>query len=130
MTRQLLVVDDEERIREVVRACLEDLVGWRVILAESTEVALALAKTESLDAILLDVSMPDMDGFTLVKRLQADSTSRSIPVILLTAKVLPMDRERFVQLGVAGVISKPFDPIQISKQIANLLGWEDTIDML
>lgn len=130
MTRQLLVVDDEERIREVVRACLEDLVGWRVILAESAEVALALAKTESLDAILLDVSMPDMDGFTLVKRLQADSTSRSIPVILLTAKVLPMDRERFVQLGVAGVISKPFDPIQISKQIANLLGWEDTIDML
>lgn len=123
MNKRILVIDDEERIREIVRACLEDLGGWETVTAQSGNEGLHLAKAESLDAILLDVSMPDMDGFVLFETLQANPVTSSIPVILLTAKVLPDDRARFETMGVAGVIAKPFDPLTISTQIAKLLGW-------
>lgn len=121
--KQILIVDDEERIREVVRACLEDLGGWETILAESGEEGLLKAESEAIDAILLDVSMPDLDGFTFFQRLQDNITTQAIPVILLTAKVLNSDRDRFSQMRVAGVISKPFNPVTLSKQIAAILGW-------
>lgn len=123
MAKRILVIDDEERIREVVRACLEDLAGWTVVTAGSGQAGLAQAKAPGIDAILLDVSMPEMDGITFFKQLQTDRTTRSIPVIFLTAKVLPTDRKKFAELGVAGVITKPFDPVGISEQIAELLGW-------
>jgi CheY-like chemotaxis protein len=120
-TKRILVIDDEERIREIVCACLEDLEGWEAIVASSGEEGLAKAESESLDAILLDVSMPDMDGFTFFQRLQENPATQSIPVILLTAKVLPSDLRRFAQMGVAGVITKPFNPIALSAQIAEIL---------
>ncbi|GAB4203451.1 MAG: response regulator [Coleofasciculaceae cyanobacterium] len=123
MNKRILVIDDEERIREIVRACLEDLGGWETVTAESGKEGLLLAKAETLDAILLDVSMPDMDGFVFFEMLQENPATSSIPVILLTAKVLPDDRSRFETMGVAGVIAKPFDPLTISTQIATILGW-------
>lgn len=122
-SKRILIVDDEERIREVVRACLEDLGGWETIVAESGEEGLLKAESERLDAILLDVSMPDLDGFTFFQRLQDNIKTRSLPVILLTAKVLNSDRERFSGMGVAGVISKPFNPVTLSEEIAAILGW-------
>lgn len=123
MTKRILVIDDEERIREVVRACLEDLGGWEAIAATSAQEGLLLAQAQSLDALLLDVSMPDMDGFTFFEKLQENPASQSIPVILLTAKVLPDDRVRFAKMGVAGVINKPFNPVTISEEVAEILGW-------
>jgi len=77
------------------------------------------------DAILLDVSMPNMDGFAVYEQLQANSLTKSIPVILLTAKVLPSDRAHFAQMGIAGVITKPFEPITISQEVADILGWQE-----
>lgn len=128
MTRRLLVVDDEERIREIVQVCLEDLAGWNVILAASAQDALAYAKAEAIDAILLDVSMPDMNGFTLAQRLQAQQETCLIPVILLTAKPLLTNQTQFAEMGIAGVIAKPFDVLTVSNQIAEILGWEDEQD--
>jgi CheY-like chemotaxis protein len=90
----------------IVRACLEDLGGWEAIAPTSAKEGLLLAQAQSLDAILLDVSMPDMDGFVFFEKLQENPVSQSIPVILLTAKVLPDDRARFAKMGVAGVINK------------------------
>jgi CheY-like chemotaxis protein len=124
LRKRILIVDDEERIREVVRACLEDLGGWETIVAESGEQGLLIVESEALDAILLDVSMPDLDGFTFFQRLQDNLSTRSLPVILLTAKVLNSDRDRFARMGVAGVISKPFNPVTLSEQIAAILGWD------
>ncbi len=122
-SKQILIVDDEERLRELVQACLEDLGGWATLTAGSGLEALKVAQTEALDAIVLDVSMPDMDGFSVFEQLQASPATRSIPVILLTAKVLPSDRARFAQMGIAGVIAKPFDPVTISEEVAAILGW-------
>ncbi len=122
-TKQILIVDDEEDIRDVVRISLEEFAGWRTIAATSGVDGLQLAKTEAIDAILLDISMPDMDGFQMCEELQADPQTQDIPVIVLTAKVLPSDRQRFVALNVAGVITKPFDPVIIWRKVAEILSW-------
>ncbi|NJN88436.1 MAG: response regulator [Leptolyngbyaceae cyanobacterium SL_7_1] len=74
---------------------------------------LKIAQTQTLDAILLDISMPDMDGFQLCAALQAHPETQTIPVVVLTAKVLASDRDRFKKLNVAGVITQPFDPMTI-----------------
>ncbi|AFZ35220.1 response regulator receiver protein [Stanieria cyanosphaera PCC 7437] len=123
MTKRILIVDDEEDIRDVVQVSLEEFGGWLAIAAASGSEGLQIAKTEALDAILLDVSMPDLDGFQLCEELKIDPTTQNIPVILLTAKVLPSDRQRFAALEVAGVIAKPFDPITVWQQVAEILDW-------
>ncbi|HEY9851028.1 MAG TPA: response regulator [Leptolyngbyaceae cyanobacterium] len=123
--KQILIVDDEEHLRELVQACLEDLGGWQTLLAASGEECLEILKTERPHAILLDVSMPGMDGIALYDRLQSDPTISSIPVILLTAKVLPSDRAKFAQMGVTGVISKPIQPTTLTEEVAEILGWDN-----
>lgn len=124
-TPQILVVDDEDLIRELVQACLEDLAGWDAMTAASGEDCLQLAQTKPFDAILLDMSMPGMDGFEVYDRLQSNPKTQSIPVILLTAKVLPSDRDRFDKMGVTGVITKPIEPATLTAEIAEILGWDE-----
>ncbi|MDX2228263.1 MAG: response regulator [Leptolyngbyaceae cyanobacterium bins.349] len=123
MTKRILIVDDEDDIRAVVQVSLEEFGGWTTLTAASGLEGLQLAHTTPLDAILLDISMPDMDGFQLCEALQSIPTTRGIPVIVLTAKVLPSDRDRLFDLDVAGVITKPFDPLLIWRQVAEILGW-------
>ena len=92
-------------------------------VANSGKAGLSIVETLKPDAILLDVMMPIMDGITVYQNLQKNSATQNIPVIFLTAKVQVSDRERFTQLGVAGTIAKPFEPLKISDQIAEMLGW-------
>lgn len=119
----ILVIDDEINLCTVIQACLENLGGWETLTALSGKEGLAIAQTQQLDAILLDVMMPDIDGLTLFQELQNDSATQSIPVILLTAKVQSTDFAQFAKLGVAGVIAKPFDPLTLAEQVASTLGW-------
>jgi len=123
MSKRILIIDDEEDIREVVQLSLSTVTAWQVLTAGSGKEGLARAATEQPDAILLDVMMPDMDGPTAFRKLQADASTRSIPVILLTASVQASDRQRFADLGVAAMIAKPFDPLKLGGQIAGALGW-------
>jgi CheY-like chemotaxis protein len=127
MTRRILVIDDEDRIREIVCACLEDIGAWQTETAASGREGILKAASEPFDVILLDVSMPEMDGFAVFEALQANAATRSIPVILLTAKVLPTDKARFAQMGIAGLITKPFNPLTISDEVAEIMGWIDPI---
>jgi CheY-like chemotaxis protein len=121
--KHILVVDDEERIRAVVQACLERLARWQVTTAASGTEALKLASSTSFDAILLDVSMPELDGLETFQRLQSHPQTQEIPVILLTAKVQPSEQAQYQKLGVAGLIIKPFDPMRLVTEITQLLGW-------
>jgi len=124
MNKRILVIDDEDSIRELACACLEDLGGWETVMAASGHDGVLLGQTSAIDAILLDVSMPDMDGLECYQHLKNYSETQTIPIILLTAKVLPQDRIRFAELSIAGVITKPFNPALICSQIAEFLNWD------
>ncbi len=121
--RHLLIVDDEDDIREVASLSLEMTRGWTVSMASSGAQGLESARTLQPDAILLDVMMPEMDGPSTLRLLQSSDATRNIPVIFLTAKVQGADRRKFLQLGVQGIIAKPFDPLTLAKQISETLLW-------
>lgn len=123
MHRRILIVDDEDDIREVAQVTLEMMGGWEVIVASSGSEALLRAEEERPDGILLDVMMPDMDGPTTFRRLQESPATRAIPVVILTAKTQAADRSVFAGLGVAGVLAKPFDPMTLADEVAQVLGW-------
>ncbi len=125
MPKRVLIVDDEEDIREVAQLSLEMTRGWAVLAAASGAEALDRAAAERPDAILLDVMMPGMDGPTVVGRLRENPATADVPVVLLTAKVQQADHHRFAGLGVAGVLQKPFDPMLLGDELASLLGWDD-----
>jgi CheY-like chemotaxis protein len=125
MSRKILLVDDEDDIREVAQMSLEMTAGWEVVTAASGAEALRVAAAERPDAILLDVMMPGMDGPATARALRASEETGTIPIILLTAKVQAADRRRFHDLGVAGVLSKPFDPMELAAQISGVLGWAE-----
>lgn len=123
MNRTILIVDDDDDIREVAQLALELGASWRVITASSGPAAVETARAESPDAILLDVMMPGLDGPGTLERLRAADATRDIPVIFLTAKARPAERDQLSGLRVAGVLSKPFDPVTLPDHIAALLGW-------
>jgi CheY-like chemotaxis protein len=123
--KQILIVDDQEHLRELIQLCLEDLAGWNTLVAESGQECLQILQTERPNAILLDLSMPGMDGFAVYDRLQSDPITRSIPVILLTARVLSSDMAEFAEMAVAGVIRKPFEVTSLPEKVAEILGWDD-----
>jgi CheY-like chemotaxis protein len=122
-SKRILIIDDEDDIREVAQLTLEAVGGFEVFTAESGSEGLAKAQIEQPDAILLDVMMPEMDGITTLKNLQANPLTNNIPVILLTAKVQATDQRRFAELGITGMVAKPFDPMTLTDQVASVLGW-------
>lgn len=123
--KKILVVEDEGNLRELLQICFQVLAGWETKTVASGKECLQVLQTEAFDAIILDISMPEMDGYEVYERLQSDPRTRSIPVILLTAKVSPRDRQRFQQMGVTGAIGKPIDPLALNEEIATLLGWQE-----
>jgi CheY-like chemotaxis protein len=122
---KVLIIDDEDDIREVAALSLETVAGWKVVTANCGPEGLRMAAAEKPDAILLDVMMPEMDGPTTFKNLQANPETSHIPVLLLTAKVQGVDQRRFASLGVKAVLFKPFDPLTLSEEMAAVLGWTD-----
>lgn len=123
--RRVLIIDDEDDIREVAALSLEATANWTILTACSGREGIAKAAAEKPDAILMDVMMPEMDGPTTFKQLQLQSATAGIPVVLLTAKVQGADQRRFADLGVAAVLFKPFDPLTLASQISAVLGWRD-----
>src|ERR1700689_5488919 len=124
MQHRVLIIDDEEDIREVAALSLETVAGWQVYMANSGAQGLARAGEHQPDAILLDVMMPGMDGPTTFRELRKNPATAKIPVLLLTAKVQSNDQRRFADLGVQAILFKPFDPLTLSTQMEKILGWE------
>lgn len=121
MTR-VMVVDDDPMTLEIAQLSLE-LAGWSVITATNGHEALEVALAEVPDAILMDVMMPLMDGPEACRRLAATPETAGIPVILFTAKVRQPEQREWATLPVAGVLSKPFDPVRLAVDVESLLGW-------
>jgi CheY-like chemotaxis protein len=121
--RRILIVDDEDDIREVAQVSLELVGQYQVLTASSGRDGVETARADQPDAILLDVMMPDMDGPATLAELKADPATRDIPVLFLTAKTQRTERTRLAQLGAAGILTKPFDPLKLATEVASTLRW-------
>jgi len=121
MIRKVLLVDDEADIRKIAALALSRVGGWEVVQADSGGDAVRAAQKELPDVILLDVMMPGMDGPATLAELRANPTTAAIPVIFVTAKIKGPERERIALLGVAGIISKPFDAMRLPDEIRVLI---------
>src|SRR5665213_2661226 len=125
--RQILIIDDEDDIREVAALSLEATAGWVITTAccGADGIVAAANPGSRPHAILMDVMMPGMDGPTTFRQMQQNPDTAGIPVMLLTAKVQGVDQRRFADPGVAGVLFKPFDPLTPAEQISATLGWTE-----
>lgn len=121
---QVLYVDDEPDIREIAGLALELDPGIRVRLAESGAKALEALESWRPDAILLDVMMPAMDGPAVLKALQGEPRWAAIPVVFITARTQAQDRQRLLELGALALISKPFDPMTLARELRSVLAAE------
>jgi two-component system OmpR family response regulator len=111
--QSILYVDDDADICSVVQATLRLVPGLHVQTADSGERAIDLAYELRPDLVLMDVMMPGLDGPSTFKRMRESALLAHIPVIFMTAKVLPAEISNFLQLGAIGVIAKPFDPLDL-----------------
>ena len=123
-TFRVLIIADERDIREVARLGLEIVSGWDVDTAANGPDGVRRAAAAPPDAILLDVMMPDVDGPETLRRLRAEPVTAAVPVVFLTARTQTADLEWLRNLGAAGVIAKPFDPVTLGDELAGLLGRE------
>ncbi|MEA5496420.1 response regulator [Limnoraphis robusta Tam1] len=123
MTKRILLIDDEDDIREVAQMSLEFILNWQVITAQSGQEGILKASQELPDAILLDVMMPELDGLMTFHKLQINPKTKHIPVILLTAQVQAEEHRKFVLSGVSGVITKPFEPLSLGALVEKILDW-------
>ncbi len=119
---KVLLVDDEEDVREIARLSLGRVGGMEVLDASNGREAIDIAAAERPDFILLDMMMPGMDGPATLQALRANPATADIRVVFLTAKALPSEVERLRQLGAVGVITKPFDPMNLASEVRRVLG--------
>jgi diguanylate cyclase (GGDEF)-like protein len=120
MSERVLVADDDPDILTVVKVNLE-LDGFEVETAVDGEDALQKATSNPPNVIILDIMMPRMDGLTALHRLRSQAATASIPIILLTARGLPEDRVRGLELGADDYITKPFDITELAARVRAVL---------
>jgi diguanylate cyclase (GGDEF)-like protein len=119
-TPRILITEDEPHLREVLRLQLENA-GYDVLEASDGVQALDLAQRELPDLVLLDVMMPEMDGYEACRQLRAQFLTRSIPIIMLTAKVGPAERVQGLEEGANDYVTKPWSVRELMLRIRNAL---------
>jgi two-component system cell cycle response regulator DivK len=116
----VLYVEDNFENRVLIRRILQ-AEGYIVLEAESASEAIATVRELKPDIILMDINMPDMDGYTLTSKIKSIPHLQSVPVVALTANVMKGDRERSYRAGCDGYIQKPVDVDSFPVQVASYL---------
>jgi CheY-like chemotaxis protein len=119
---RILVIEDNEDNLSLMRLLLERA-NYKVLVATNGFAGLEVARAEQPNLILLDLAMPEMDGWEVARELKNDIVTRNIPIIAVTAHALPKDRERAVEAGCNAFIVKPFSVSKLISEIENLLDW-------
>jgi twitching motility two-component system response regulator PilH len=117
MSRKVLIAGDSISDRWVLEQILI-AAGHSVTLAESGEQAFHRAKADMPDVVMMDVNMPDMEGFAATRRLKTDATTKHIPVVFVTGMNKRADEAWGRMLGAKGYVSKPYSPAQVLEQVA------------
>jgi two-component system cell cycle response regulator DivK len=121
MSATILYIEDNFDNRLLVRRVLE-AEGYRVVEAEDGITGIDLLQSETPDLVLMDINLPEIDGYEVTKRLKRLPSMARVPVIAMTANVMKGDREKTLAAGCDGYISKPIDIDSLSGQIAEFLG--------
>jgi len=119
-TKTILYVEDNPDNRSLVRRVLE-AEGYRVLEAPTAAEALNQLEHGQPDVILMDINMPDVDGYTLTAQIRAMPTHTYVPIVAVTANVMRGDREKSLEAGCDGYIQKPIDIDDLSRQIERFL---------
>ena len=117
----ILVIEDNEKNRKLVRDVLQ-VKGYRVIEADSAEVALTLAAEQTPDLVLMDIHLPGMSGIQALARLREMPATRAIPVVAFTASVMPQDRREIMSAGFDGFVEKPINLKEFLATVAAVIG--------
>jgi two-component system, cell cycle response regulator DivK len=117
----ILLIEDNEMNRDMLSRRLARR-GYRIVTAESGELGISQAHLEVPDLILMDITLPQMDGWETTRRLKADKSTRHIPIIALTACVLTTDKTRAFEIGCADYDTKPIDFGRLTEKIGTILG--------
>lgn len=120
MAQRILVVDDDAQIARLVRTYLEKS-GFAVLTAANGEDALHLIRSEKPDLVVLDLMLPDRDGWEITRIVRRDETLKALPIIMLTARVEDTDRIVGLELGADDYIPKPFNPREVVARVRAVL---------
>ena len=120
MTKRILVVEDNEENRQILRDLLGHA-GMDFVEAWDGEAAVVLARTHRPDLILMDIGLPGIDGYEATRRIRSDPSSRSVPIIAVTAHSLVGDETKALEAGCDAYVAKPYSPRQLLKKIREFL---------
>ena len=120
MAQRILVVDDDRKIVRLLRASLEQA-GYQVFVAYDGETALHMLRRERPDLVVLDLMLPDRDGWDVTRVMRGDPTLADTPIIMLTARVEHHDRIVGLELGADDYITKPFSPRELVARVRAVL---------
>ncbi len=120
MRKKILVVEDNQVVADMVQTILEHL-GYVPIVAVTGKQGVNMAASRLPDLILLDISLPEMDGFAVARQIRQNPKTRSIPILATTGRVSFEDKEKCLQNGCDDYISKPYTPKQLASRIEKLL---------
>jgi DNA-binding response OmpR family regulator len=119
--KRILLVDDHQTVFRLLEAIVR-IKGYALLYAESGQQGIVMARQERPDLVLLDVMMPDIDGFKVCQYLKENPETKDIPIMFLTARGAEDDVEIGRKSGADGFMTKPFQTIEVLKQIEKLLG--------
>ncbi len=117
---KILIVDDESYILKLLEFNFQEE-GFMPLCAPDGPQAIKIAQRETPSLILLDIAMPEMDGFQVLKELKDDARTRNIPVVMLTVRVYEEDERESYSLGAVEYITKPFSPLQVVQRVKEIL---------
>lgn len=120
-SKTVLLVEDNEDNRTVYRTILEHF-GYEVIEARNGEDGVRMAREEHPDLILMDISIPVIDGWEATRMLKEDESTSDIPIIALTAHALAADRAKATEVGCDGYLAKPCEPRRVVAEVEKFIG--------
>lgn len=130
LPKKILVVEDNQDSRELVVKILKNK-GYQLLEAVDGEEAIEKASSEKPHLILMDISIPKLNGFEVTKRLKEEEDLKNIPIVALTAHAMKGDREKFISIGFEGYIAKPINIHELPEQVRSYLKgkWESILDV-